>query len=115
MAVFFWYLGKSDLSSVHVYSSVDCTSHFLQGTRKTRPCLTDNAWDRDHKFSKFGNRYLNQGRVREINGHDNLGLKNTLQKNRPRPNGFPLAEPYFFFKVIKKKCGGGQHFFLKVG
>ena len=40
MPVFFLYLGKSDLSSVHVYSSVHKKSHFQQGTRKTRPCLT---------------------------------------------------------------------------
>ena len=33
MAVFFWYLGKSDLSSV---------CHFLQGTRKRRPCITSH-------------------------------------------------------------------------
>ena len=31
---------KSDLSSVHVYSSVHRTSHFIQGTRKTQPWLT---------------------------------------------------------------------------
>ena len=40
MAVFFWYLVKSDLFSVRVYSSLRWTSHFLQGTRKTRPCLS---------------------------------------------------------------------------
>ena len=39
MILCFWYLLKSDLYSVHVYSIVHCTSHFLQGTRKTRPCL----------------------------------------------------------------------------
>ena len=33
MALCFWYLVKSDLFSVPVYSSV-------QGTRKTRPCLS---------------------------------------------------------------------------
>ena len=37
---FFWYHVKTDLSSVHVYNSVHWTSHFLQGTRKTRSCLT---------------------------------------------------------------------------
>ena len=40
MAVCFWYLGKSELSSVRVYSSVHWTNQFLQGTRKTRPCRT---------------------------------------------------------------------------
>ena len=40
--VFLVYLVKSDLSSVHVYSSVHWTSHFFQGTRKTLPCLTGN-------------------------------------------------------------------------
>ena len=39
MAVYFWYLVKSDLSSVYVYSSVHWASHLLQGTRKIRPCL----------------------------------------------------------------------------
>ena len=39
MAVFFLDLGKNDLSSVHVYSSVHWTSHFIQGTRKIRPCI----------------------------------------------------------------------------
>ena len=32
--------GKSDLSSVHVYSSLHWKFHFMQGTRKTRSCLT---------------------------------------------------------------------------
>ena len=36
MAVCFWYLAKS----VRVFSSVHCTSHFLQGTRITLPCLS---------------------------------------------------------------------------
>ena len=40
MALCSWYLVKSDLSGVHVYSSVNWTRHFLQGTRKTRPCLS---------------------------------------------------------------------------
>ena len=31
---------QGDLSSIYVYSSLHWTSHFLQGTRKTRPCLT---------------------------------------------------------------------------
>ena len=47
MAVYFWYLVKSDLSSVHVYSSAYWTSHFLQGTRKTCPCLTGHLVDPD--------------------------------------------------------------------
>ena len=38
--VFFWYLVKSDMSSVRVYCSIHWTSHFLQGTRKTLPCLS---------------------------------------------------------------------------
>ena len=38
--VFVWHLGKSDLSSVRVYLSVHWTSHFLQGTRQTRQCLS---------------------------------------------------------------------------
>ena len=40
MAVFFWYQVESDVSSVHVYNSIHRTSHLLQGTRKTRQCLT---------------------------------------------------------------------------
>ena len=40
MAACFWYLVKSDFSSVHMYNSVHWTSHFLKGTRKTQPCLT---------------------------------------------------------------------------
>ena len=38
MAVFFWYIVKSNLSSVRYCNRVNCTSQFLQGTRKTRPC-----------------------------------------------------------------------------
>ena len=34
LTVYFWYLVKSDLSSVHMYSSINWTSHFLKGTRK---------------------------------------------------------------------------------
>jgi hypothetical protein len=33
MAVCFWYLVKSDMSSVQLYSSVYWTSHILQGHR----------------------------------------------------------------------------------
>ena len=40
MALLFWYLDKSDLFNVHVYSGVQLKSHFIQGTRKTRPSLT---------------------------------------------------------------------------
>ena len=43
MAVFFWYLGKSDLSSVSVYSSVHWKRQFLQGARNTRPCVTGKS------------------------------------------------------------------------
>ena len=41
MAMFFWYLVKSD-DSVRApwYSGVHWTSHYLQGTRNTRPCIT---------------------------------------------------------------------------
>ena len=40
MAVFFFYLVKSDLSSVHYCTRVQWTNQFLQGTRKTRPYIT---------------------------------------------------------------------------
>ena len=39
MAVCFWYLVKSHLSSVRGYSSLHWPCHFLQGIRKKRPCL----------------------------------------------------------------------------
>ena len=41
IAVGFWYLVKSDLSSVYVYRSVHQTSHFLQDTKNTRSCLSN--------------------------------------------------------------------------
>ena len=40
IAVFFLYLVKSDLSSVRYFTRIHWTSHFLQGTIKTLPCLT---------------------------------------------------------------------------
>ena len=44
LPVFFWFLVWSDMSIVQctctLYSSVYWTSHFIQGTRKIRPCLT---------------------------------------------------------------------------
>ena len=40
MAALFWYLVKSDLSSVRYCTSVYWTSHFLPGTRNTRPYIT---------------------------------------------------------------------------
>ena len=40
MGVFFWYLGKSNLSSVHVNSSVNWNRHFIKGTRKNTAMLT---------------------------------------------------------------------------
>ena len=36
MALFFWYLVKNYLSSIRYCTSVNWTSHFFQGTRKTR-------------------------------------------------------------------------------
>ena len=52
MAVFFWYLVKIDLSSTvyattyYIHTSVHWTSHFLQGTKNTRPCLSSRVVDR---------------------------------------------------------------------
>ena len=45
MAVCFLYLVKRDLSSVQctLYISEHWKSHFLQGTRTTRPILTDRV------------------------------------------------------------------------
>ena len=40
MAVFLWFLVKSDLSSVGYCTRVNRISHFLQGTRITRPWIT---------------------------------------------------------------------------
>ena len=40
MDLFIWYLVKSDLSNVRYCTRVHWTSYFLQGTRKTRSCLT---------------------------------------------------------------------------
>ena len=40
MAMFFWYPVKSDLFTVRCSTRVHRTSHFLQGTRPTRPCLS---------------------------------------------------------------------------
>ena len=40
MAGFFWYLIKNDLSGVGYCTGVHWTSNFLQGTRKTLPCIT---------------------------------------------------------------------------
>ena len=48
VAVFFWYLGISDFSSVHLYSSVHWTSRFLKETRKNghvnwSPCIISGS------------------------------------------------------------------------
>ena len=43
MVVYIWYLVKSDLSSVSYCTRVRWTGHFLQGTRKKRPCLTGHS------------------------------------------------------------------------
>ena len=40
MAVFLWYLIKSDVSSVRYSTRVHWTGNFLQGIRKTQPCLS---------------------------------------------------------------------------
>ena len=48
MAVFFWYLVQNDLSSVCSCTRVHWSSDFLHGTRKTRPCLTDNSLQSDN-------------------------------------------------------------------
>ena len=43
MAMLFWYLVKSDLSSVGYYTRVHWTSHLIQGTRNTRLCITGHS------------------------------------------------------------------------
>ena len=40
MAVFFWYLVKSEFSSAGYGTRVPWTSHLLKGTRKLRLCIT---------------------------------------------------------------------------
>ena len=60
LAVFFWYLGKSDLSSVHVYSSVHWTSHFLQGTIEELPCLTGHLVAYVLAFFRSGSSFIIQ-------------------------------------------------------
>ena len=45
------YLLKRNSSSVRLFSMPQCTSHFLQGTRKTRPCLSRQVVRRH--FSKI--------------------------------------------------------------
>ena len=51
-AVLFWYLVKSDLFIVHVYSSLSLDKHFFQRTRKTRPCLTGHPVDEIYDVKK---------------------------------------------------------------
>ena len=63
MAILFWYLVKSDLSSVGYCVRVHRTSEVLQGTRKTRPLynchpvnkpfLTKNCFLRNITFDSF--------------------------------------------------------------
>ena len=43
-------LKNSDLSSVRVYSSVHCPSHFLQVARITRPCRHGIFWVQKHIY-----------------------------------------------------------------
>ena len=40
MAVFFWYFFIRDLSRVRYCIPVHWTSHLLQGTKNTQPCIT---------------------------------------------------------------------------
>ena len=40
IAVFFCYLRKLLVHCSHMYSGIHWTSHFIQGNRKTRQCLT---------------------------------------------------------------------------
>ena len=40
MDVCLWYPVKSEWSNVRMYSSIHWTGHLLQGTGKTRPCLS---------------------------------------------------------------------------
>ena len=40
MAVCFWYFVKSDMTGVRYCTRVHWTSHYIQGTRNTRPCIT---------------------------------------------------------------------------
>ena len=46
MALCLWYLVKSDLLSVRYCTSLHWTSHLLQGTRNTRPCITGHPVDK---------------------------------------------------------------------
>ena len=48
MAVFFWYLVISDLSSVYYCTRVHWTSHIFQGTRNTQQCITGDPVTETH-------------------------------------------------------------------
>ena len=47
MAMFIWYIVKRTVFSVRVYSSLQWTSYFLQGTRKTRPYSSGHSVPED--------------------------------------------------------------------
>ena len=50
----FWYLVLSDLSSVHYFTRKHWTSHFLQGTIKTGPCVNGNpVYETSTEYNTF--------------------------------------------------------------
>ena len=62
VAVRFWYLVNSDLTSVRYYVRVKWTSLFFQSTRTTRPCLTGHPLVCPKNYDKnnytFSKKYL---------------------------------------------------------
>ena len=55
MVVFLWHLVKGDLSRVRFCKRVHWSSHFLQGTRNTRLCLTGHPVYRGYGFTIIRN------------------------------------------------------------
>ena len=59
IAVYIWYLEKSDLFSVRYCTRGHWTNHFIQDTRKTRPCLTGDPVF--HALSTLSTVFIKEG------------------------------------------------------
>ena len=77
------FLIKSDLSNVHIYSSIHWTSHFLQGTRKRQPYLNG-----DPVLQEW------EGLQKDIEeaGAESQRLRDEESQGRYRNLGFKLAD-----------------------
>ena len=109
MAVFFWYLVRSDLSSVRYSPRIYWTIDFLQGTRNTRPCKNGPSISYTNKIVSVGGRGGGRN-VQKILTELTISLyfpREGLGKDTKKNKIKESRKKIFFFIGRAIKTGGG--------